>query len=80
MTKFNNLKQLLEDSGKIAEPIIEEGREFNPESNSYFVPVQAIDYVNCEWNQIESTNLGRRLTSYFDSLKADRRLLQTQIK
>ena len=80
MTKFNDLKQLLQDSRLISEPIVEEGREFDPTTNNYFVPVDAIDYYDLEWNQIEFTNLGRRLTNYFDQLKADRRMLAQQMK
>ena len=65
-TNFNDLRQLLEDSKLISEPIIEEGREFDPEKNQLFVPVDAIDYAMLEWKDIEHTSLGRRLTQYFD--------------
>ena len=50
MTNFNDLKQLLQDSRLISEPIIEEGREFDPENNNYFVPVEAMDYYDLEWS------------------------------
>lgn len=70
----------MEDSRLISEPIIEEGREFDPKKASYFVPVQAIDYINVDWEQIEHTTLGRRLNEYFNQLKADRKLLQNKIK
>lgn len=80
MTKFNNLKQLLLDSRLIAETICEEGREFNPDKNSFFLPNESINYIDIEWSQIKHTGLGRRLTSYFDQLKADRLMLQNQIK
>ena len=64
----------------ITEPILEEGREFDPEANNFFVPVEAMDYCDLEWSQIEHTNLGRRLTNYFDQLKADRRMLAQQMR
>ena len=50
------------------------------EKNTFFVPTHAIDFYDLEWDQIEHTNLGRRLTSYFDNLKADRKQLANQMK
>ena len=79
MTKFNNLKDLLEDCKIITEPILEEGREFNPDKSSYFIPGDSIEYSHVEWHQIEQTNLGRRLQNYFDQLKADRRMLAVKM-
>ena len=72
---FNSLKKLLDDSRLMGEAIIEEGREFDPKKNQYFVPCEHMDYSTVEWVQIEHTNLGRRLTNYFDQLKADRKAL-----
>ena len=42
--------------------------------------MDVINYQEVTWPQIEHTNLGRRLTSYFDQLKADRRMLASQMK
>ena len=52
MTNMDDLRKLLADSRLISEPIIEEGREFNPNKNQFFVPIQNIDYAEVEWDQI----------------------------
>ena len=79
MNNMDDLRKLLADSKLISEPIVEEGREFDPNKNQFFVPIQNIDYAEVEWDQIQHTSLGRRLTAYFDQLKADRRILALQI-
>ena len=66
MTDYNDLRQLLKTTNLIAEAICEEGREFDPNAPSYFVPMEAIDYATVEWCTIKHTSLGRRLTAYFD--------------
>ena len=75
MYGFEDLRQLLKDSGMIAEAILENGRPYNPSKHSFFLPTSKVNYALIEWKDIEHSSLGRRLTSYFDQLKAERRLL-----
>ena len=80
MNGFEDLRQLLKDSGMIAEAIVENGRPYDPSKHSFFLPSSKVNYAMIEWKDIEHSSLGRRLTSYFDQLKAERRLLATQVK
>ena len=64
----------------MAEAISEGGRPFNPSKNEFFVPGSKVAFATIEWSDIEHSTLGRRLTTYFDQLKAERRLLASQIR
>ena len=77
---YDNLRTLLNNTGLIAEAITENGRPFNPSKNTFFMPASKVTYATIEWKDIEHTSLGRRLTGYFDQLKAERRLLASQIR
>ena len=75
MNDFDDLRQLLRDTNLISEAILESGRPFNPNKDSLYLPTAKVAFATVEWKDIEHTSLGRRLTSYFDQLKAERRLL-----
>ena len=45
-----------------------------------FLAADQLHYDAIEWKQIEGTALGRRLTSYFNALKSEKRSLAAQLK
>ena len=46
----------------------------------FFTEVEDLKFQNIEWKQIENTYLGRRLNTNFNTLRNDKRILQSQLK
>ena len=76
---FHDIKEMLETSRQLVAPILENGKPFDPKKVHYYVPKGELQYNDVEWKQIQFTGLGRRLTNYFDGLKADRKMLTKHV-
>lgn len=77
---FNDIKDMLETSRQLVAPILENGKPFDPKKVHYYVPQAELQYNDVEWKQIQFTGLGRRLSNYFDGLKADRKMLTKHVQ
>ena len=77
---FDSIREVLEKSKKLVEPIQEEQTEFDPSKHQFFIPPQELKYRDVEWKHIQFTSLGRRLTQHFDNLKMEKKLLSNQLK
>ena len=76
------MKELLLKSKRIHEAIVEEGQDPNldPEKHCFFPDAEDLMFQDIEWKQIEQTHLGRRLNTYFNQLRTDKKMLQYHLK
>ena len=79
-TKFESMKQLLEQSKLIHETITEDGVAPGEGRSDFFPEREDLKFQDVEWKQIEQTQLGRRLNTYFNQLRTDKKNLQHQVK
>ena len=66
----------------IYQSIKEDGNKFDIDNPNevFFTEVEDLKFQNIEWKQIENTYLGRRLNTNFNTLRNDKRILQSQLK
>jgi hypothetical protein len=77
-TNLDNMAKILNDSRFLTAPFSEHTTVFQ-QARDNFVKKEHLPYEKLQWVDIEDTSLGRRLESYFDNLKREKKALLRQI-
>lgn len=70
------MAELLEKSKAIHQSITEDGHKHDDENFAFFPEREDLKFQDVEWKQIEQTTLGRRLNTYFNTLRTEKKNLQ----